>query len=148
MWHLDTWFGGGLGPAGLMVGLRDLFQPKWCYDSRADQTTDCSFKRVRTTRVFGSGAKLNQNKILHQPSSMECWCKGLALPLATTNLLVLDITLEGPHCLQHPWVLLKIFWKAFENLGALGGGNTKFEISRPSDMVLVSKFIFDKCFYF
>ena len=31
MWHLGTWFSGGLGRVGLMVGLNDLkglFQPK------------------------------------------------------------------------------------------------------------------------
>ena len=36
MWHLGTWFGGGLGSVTLVVGLHDLkglFQPKWFYDS-------------------------------------------------------------------------------------------------------------------
>ena len=36
MWHLGTWFSGGLGSARVMVGLDDLkglFQPKRFYDS-------------------------------------------------------------------------------------------------------------------
>ena len=36
MWHLWTWFSGGLGSVRFMVGLDDLkglFQPKWLYDS-------------------------------------------------------------------------------------------------------------------
>jgi len=37
MWHLVTWFRGGLGSVGLMVGLDDLrgvYQPKCFYDSK------------------------------------------------------------------------------------------------------------------
>jgi len=36
MWHLGTWFSGGLDSVKLMVGLRDLtglFQPKLFFDS-------------------------------------------------------------------------------------------------------------------
>lgn len=35
-WHLMAWFIGGLGSAGIMIGLDDLivfFQPKWFYES-------------------------------------------------------------------------------------------------------------------
>lgn len=65
---------------------------------------------------------------------MGCWCTGLALPLATTDLFVLyHITFEGLHSLPHPWVILKIVWKAFENLGALGGGSTKFWFLKSPD---------------
>lgn len=38
MWHLKTWFSGGLGGAGQMVGLdhlKGLFQPKQFHDSVA-----------------------------------------------------------------------------------------------------------------
>ena len=38
MWHLGTWFSGGLGSVRFMVGLDDLkslFEPKSCYDSMA-----------------------------------------------------------------------------------------------------------------
>ena len=37
MWHLGTWFSGGLGSVRFMVGLDDLkglFQSKWFYDSK------------------------------------------------------------------------------------------------------------------
>lgn len=36
MHYLGTWFSGEQGSAKLTVGLKDLkdlFQPKWCYDS-------------------------------------------------------------------------------------------------------------------
>jgi len=36
MWHLGTWLSGGLGSVRLMIGindLKDIFQPKWFYDS-------------------------------------------------------------------------------------------------------------------
>ena len=39
MWHLGTWFSGGLGSVRFMVGLDDLkglFQPKRFYDSMRD----------------------------------------------------------------------------------------------------------------
>lgn len=37
MWHLGTWFNGGLGNAGLMVvfSLKGLFQHKRFYDSNS-----------------------------------------------------------------------------------------------------------------
>ena len=55
MWHLGTWFSGGVGSARLAVGLGDLkglFQPKQFYDS---MVTDAIL--TRSTPVYFLFAK-------------------------------------------------------------------------------------------
>ena len=54
MWCLGTWFSGGLGSAGLTVGLDDLkglFQPKRFYDSNTGYCTSLVHNTACTAAV-------------------------------------------------------------------------------------------------
>lgn len=42
MWHLGTWFNGGLGTAGLMAGLDDLKALFWVNGSVTSQNSHCN----------------------------------------------------------------------------------------------------------
>lgn len=56
MWCLGTWISGGPDHVRLMVGLddlKDLLQPKWCYDSISPSNMAKETKKIQQPQLNG-----------------------------------------------------------------------------------------------
>lgn len=76
MWYLRTWFSGGLGSAGLMVGVNDLggpFQPKWSYNSNISVAANKA-KASKILSIFSKSGLLFPNiKVLSYYFQVAHW---------------------------------------------------------------------------